>query len=90
MSPIISVEQPSKYVTVTVKMPEELDKLIDEYTKANGLYTKSAAMRELIGLALGEDLSINSAVRANAEAKALAQLSDALDEALITFRKLVE
>lgn len=95
MSPIMTT---SNWVTYTVKVSPEIDKMIQQYAEARGLSdNRSLVIRELLGenLSTGEFTlpipgAIDAVIRANAEARALSRLSDALDEVLVKFRESYE
>ena len=89
MSPVISIDNPSSWITLTARIPKELGDLIEQYRETQDLPNTSAAVRELVGLALGGDMSNSLAIRSNAEAKALNMLADAFDEVISKFRESV-
>lgn len=89
--PLINFKQPSSLKVLTLRVSAETDQEIEEYMKWAGIESKSDALRELVSIGLeGKGVSVDALQRANkvhAEGKALAQLSDALDDALIKFRE---
>jgi Arc/MetJ-type ribon-helix-helix transcriptional regulator len=88
MSPIMST---SNWVTYTVKVTPEVDQMIQQYAESRGLEdNRSAAVRELIGENLPVPGAIDATLRANANARAMARLSDAVDEILIKFKESAE
>ena len=84
---ITNVENPTTWVTLTVKVPYEVHEIISERRLEEGHESLSETLRELIRIGLQNPEMSDRIIRANAEARALSKLSDALDDALIKFRE---